>query len=74
MASSFYKTRFQFLIGTLKTRIHEWQVLEQVAFQFLIGTLKTEIIMHNYPPFKLFQFLIGTLKTINIFILCAIIA
>ncbi len=32
---------FQFLIGTLKTKIISKEIADEVLFQFLIGTLKT---------------------------------
>ena len=58
--------QFQFLIGTLKTRIglppRERLFL---MFQFLIGTLKTVGSHNNSPQPGVFQFLIGTLKTLE---------
>ena len=55
---------FQFLIGSLKTKISQMPVPGEFLFQFLIGSLKTT---RNFSPSssqsRSFQFLIGSLKT-----------
>ena len=55
---------FQFLIGTLKTRL-TMLILKhfEEKFQFLIGTLKTLPPGKGKTVIAMFQFLIGTLKT-----------
>ena len=57
--------KFQFLIGTVKTRIPRQKRSTFIWFQFLIGTVKT--MGKNCPEKKKgkFQFLIGTVKTLQ---------
>ena len=59
----FDPTKFQFLIGKLKTPIHGSGGLSRRQFQFLIGKLKTGGPIYSYRDNSLFQFLIGKLKT-----------
>ncbi len=56
-------SKFQFLIGTLKTQRAASHPRRQGEFQFLIGTLKTGGGEMENMLMWLFQFLIGTLKT-----------
>ena len=56
-------TKFQFLIGKVKTSILKKNIKNNFVFQFLIGKVKTieELLikLNEYP----FQFLIGKVKT-----------
>ena len=57
------KLQFQFLIGTLKTGVVNFDGTNDRKFQFLIGTLKTGLSSWRRTDVYMFQFLIGTLKT-----------
>jgi len=54
---------FQFLVGTLKTRLRGANNFPKQMFQFLVGTLKTAAGRVRVYPVAEFQFLVGTLKT-----------
>ena len=54
---------FQFLLGTLKTKISAPVEIHTQEFQFLLGTLKTYMVVLRIADSAKFQFLLGTLKT-----------
>ena len=58
--------KFQFLIGTVKTRYSVIRKTPPCLFQFLIGTVKTLKSKHTILYWRKFQFLIGTVKTFTI--------
>ena len=62
--------KFQFLIGTLKTKEFWTSEQRMEKFQFLIGTLKTKSQFYNEIGLYQFQFLIGTLKTVLLCFTC----
>ena len=55
--------RFQFLYGTIKTKIAKDVGANHETFQFLYGTIKTESECQSLPVWNEFQFLYGTIKT-----------
>ena len=57
------RTRFQFLLGRLKTRDTDWRCPSDLGFQFLLGRLKTRILSLEESYGIVFQFLLGRLKT-----------
>ena len=55
---------FQFLIGRLRPRHREIELLTLNRFQFLIGRLRTSSPARASRAVSTFQFLIGRLRTI----------